>query len=265
MTISIDQVSAILKENYEKAINGQPCKNLMFECADDIILESVIESQLQEHKINYTDNPYLWPQELSVLQPTGAFSDSQPRELVIDDNSLIELIREPNVLFYKRLNWPAAEDADFPVIRRILFQLINDAEFITNTNQHYSLKNRLFTIATTFPENSGNTLMPLGELEKLFDNKYEVSIDLQFVLRYIKDKISEDEAVCNMLNELIATGFNVKDLKIPYMHLYDSVMMTDGSKQSYLDAMLEDVKPQLSDEAELIQCEQIVQWLRTLI
>ena len=177
--ITTNDIFDILEKNYEKLLNGDEPENIMFLGSEGYGRSSVIRKWANHHEKDFVLYFMGYPGPLHE-EKNGVLIRKVPKQYVYADNQFNE--NEKRVFFYQRLNWGRSTAGDEELIK-----VLKDPEYST-LSKTYNMKNRLFSVATAFSEDSGNTLLELlPELLSLF-KCYLVKPDFRQTLLHLKEE-----------------------------------------------------------------------------
>ena len=242
MKINGPDIIKILNENLELYKQGKKPKNLYFLCLHDLIIEDIVNKWIEENNLNYIQNPY--PRILWEENKQGILKETVPPVYVLS-NGLEKKMNEPFLIYFKLFNYPRDVKGD-----QLLIDLISKESVENSGFAPLDARNRMFSVAIGFREDSANGLVELKkELINLFD-VCEIEMDLQFLLKHElenslhrinklkampKDeeadkwiKEEEEEALC--MQRLIDTGFNIPDCGVYFLNDISGAFMMDDEK-----------------------------------
>ena len=235
MKLNIRDFKKVLDDNLELYKTGKKAKNLYFLCRHDIIIDDIIDEWLGDASINVIKDAY--PSILYEENAQGILLKSKPAVYVLS-NALQDRMEEPFILYYRMLNHGRDTNGDDLLVNFIKNDVAPNASFAP-----FDLKNRMFTIAFGFKEDSGNSVVTLNkDLLDLFD-VYELDVDLQFLLQFMYQReleqikgletlptgeereewINETKQTASYLKRLIDTGFNIQDCGVYLINNIDGV------------------------------------------
>ena len=181
--ITTNDIFDILEKNYEKFLNGDEPENILFLGSEGYGRSSVIRKWANHHEKDFVLYFMGYPGPLHE-EKNGVLIRKVPEQYVYADNQFNE--NEKRVFFYQRLNWGRSTTGDEELIK-----VLRDPEYST-LSKTYNMKNRLFSVATAFSEDSGNTLLELSpELLSLF-KCYLVMPDFRQTLLHLKEKYEDN-------------------------------------------------------------------------
>jgi len=180
--ITTNDIFDVLEKNYEKLLNGDEPENILFLGSEGYGRSSVIRKWANHHEKDFVLYFMGYPGPLHE-EKNGVLIRQVPEQYVYADNQFNE--NEKRVFFYQRLNWGRSTTGDEELIK-----VLRDPEYST-LFKTYNMKNRLFTVATAFSEDSGNTLLELSpELLSLF-KCYLVKPDFRQTLLHLKEEYED--------------------------------------------------------------------------
>ena len=255
MKLDIRDLPKFLDENLELHKKGKKAKNLYFLCRHDLIVDDVIKEWFKKQSINFLQDAY--PRELFEQNKQGFLVKKEPSIYVLQ-SALQNKMESPFVLYYRMLNYGRDFNGDHMIIDFIAKDAVPNASF-----KPFDLKNRMFTIAFGFKEDSGNRISPLNkDLLDLFDI-YELEVDLRFLLEHeykrklelinrlesqtgveIERITKEARQDASNIRQLIDTGFNIPDCGV---YLLNSI---SGANVLSEDGTFEDFKKELIKQVE---------------
>ena len=193
---------------------------------------------------------------------------------------------EPFVFYYKMFNYGSDFNGDYMLVDLLSKKTAPNAQF-----KPFDLKNRMFTVAYGFIEDSGNPITELPEeLLNLFE-VYEIDEDLQFSLEnkyqnilagvealkkagYDKDA-EEESLLLSFVKKLIDTGFNIDDCGVYVSNkisaAFDFNENTDFT--SFKNALIEELEQEISPsfrsiakvtEKEIRDAKAMIEWLKAI-